>query len=82
MNIIRSHFIEGEEVFDNGDIIKIFNPSNNEEISSITCADKNSLERQLLVLKKHSVNGNTILLLKELKFFLNSKIYWKKIRKN
>ena len=52
MNIIRGHFIEGEEVFDNGDIIKIFNPSNNEEISSITCADKNSLEKAIISSEK------------------------------
>ncbi len=52
MNNIRGHFIEGEEVFDNGDIIKIFNPSNNEEISSITCADKNSLEKAIISSEK------------------------------
>ena len=40
MNKIRGHFIKGEEVFDNGDVIKVFNPSNNAEISSITCAKK------------------------------------------
>ena len=47
MNKIRGHFIKGEEVFDNGDVIKVFNPSNNAEISSITCAKKSSLEKAI-----------------------------------
>ncbi len=52
MNKIRGHFIEGKEVFDNGDIIKVFNPTNNEEISSISCAKDSSLEKAIISSEK------------------------------
>ena len=41
------HFINGKNVYNKGKSIKIFNPSNDKIIGSITCASKEIVEKTI-----------------------------------
>ena len=42
------HFVNGKKVYNKGKSIKIFNPSNDKIIGSITCASKEIVEKTIL----------------------------------